>query len=164
MKLGKDEGQKRRKAERAGEADEAARRGPRHGRRRLCRLDAGKRLFAVIEEVLADIGHPQHARRAFEETNAQLPFELGDMLAQQRFRQIERAGGGGEAAMPDDGDEMGDVVQVLHQRIPSLNGGSVSQRKRCVGIRPSTGPIVSVAIWLAKTTALFNPARRGSLP
>jgi hypothetical protein len=76
------------------------------------RLRLGDHVLRVAVHVLADLGDRELARRALQQPHAEVGFQLRDAPAQARFRDAERALGGGIAPMLDDAGEELQVVEV----------------------------------------------------
>ena len=73
------------------------------------------------EEVAPDRAQPQLARVAVDQLHAQRRLELLDPPGQRRLRQVQRVGGGMEAAELGHGDEAAQIVQVgFHARHASF--------------------------------------------
>src|SRR3546814_7248029 len=63
---------------------------------------------------MTDVGDREPARGALQQAHAQLGFQLADAPAQARLGNPQRALGGGEATVVDDGGKVVEIVEVLH--------------------------------------------------
>src|SRR3546814_18462318 len=63
---------------------------------------------------MTDVGDREPARGALQQAHAQLGFQLADAPAQARLGNPQRAPGGGEATVVDDGGKVVEIVEVLH--------------------------------------------------
>ncbi len=84
----------------------------------------------MLVEDAADLGHPKLARRALEQAHAQLLLQACDMFAELGFRHVQVARGGAEAVVFDDCGEERDIVEILHECLPSKAVSTIGAARR----------------------------------
>ena len=82
------------------------------------RLQDVERLTALLVVHAAGFGEAQVARRPVEQAHAQLAFEIRDVLARHRGRDIEPFGGLHEASRLDDFAKHPQAGQRIHRSFP----------------------------------------------
>jgi len=75
-------------------------------------VDVAQDLPGRLDEGGALIGERQVSAAPVEQLHTQLPFQIPDRLGQRRLGDVERMRCLGDAAMVDDGDEIGDQAEV----------------------------------------------------
>jgi hypothetical protein len=98
--------------DRAGDAHDAARLFVQQCDRLVGGVGFDEHRAAVRVIGLADVGHREAARRTLDQPHADARLEQRDAPAQLRFRHVQRAARGREAAVVDDLHEVVEIVQI----------------------------------------------------
>ncbi|MNL32280.1 hypothetical protein D3C87_1541210 [compost metagenome] len=75
---------------------------------------AGQHRQALVEILLAQLGHCKRAGGALDQAHAKALFQQGDAPAEPGFGDAQRPPGGRESAVLHDLDEVVKVIQVVH--------------------------------------------------